>query len=107
MAIINSAALDDAVEPFRPTGRFGKGGARDLHKHLRKLPIPRCDPSNAAHAALAELGESASRAAAERVAAMGSSPTVAKTRRELREWQRENATARAIEGAVGAALGVS
>ena len=85
MAIINSAALEDAVEPFRPTGRFCKGGARDLHKHLWKLPIPRCDPSNASHAA--------------------SSQTVAKTRRELREWQRENAMARAIEGAVAGLLG--
>ena len=106
MAIINSAALEDAVEPFRPTGRFGKGGARDLHKHLWKLPIPRCDPSNAAHAALSELGESASRAAAELVDSLGARPTVAKTRRELREWQRENATARAIEAAVGGLVGV-
>ena len=84
MAIINSAALEDAVEPFRPTGRFGKGGARDLHKHLWKLPIPRCDPSNAAR---------------------GAGSGVAKTRRELREWQRENAMARAIEGAVAGLLG--
>ena len=105
MAIINSAALEDAVEPFRPTGLFGKGGARHLHKHLWKLPIPRYDPSHAAHAALSELGESASRAANELASSLGAGSGVAKTRRELREWQRANATARAIEGAVGELLG--
>ena len=105
MAIINSAALEDAVEPFRPTGRFGKGGARHLHKHLWKLPIPRYDPSDASHAALSELGETASRAANELASSLGAGSGVAKTRRELREWQRANATARAIEGAVGRLLG--
>ena len=72
--------------------------------HCEAYSVP---PSDATHAALSALGSSASRSSNERAAAMGASQTVAKTRRELREWQRENATARAIEGAVGAALGAA
>ena len=107
MAIINSAALEDAVEPFRPTGRFGKGGARDLHKHLWKLPIPRYDPSDASHAALSALGADASRSAADLVASMPRDQSAAKTRRALREsWQPRNAACAAIEAAVKGLLGV-
>ena len=70
--------------------------------HCEAYSVP---PSDATHAALSALGSSASRAANARAAALGAGSGVAKTRRELREWQRENATARAIEGAVGRLLG--
>ena len=105
MAIINSVTLEDAVEPFRPTGRFGKGGARHVHKHLWKLPIPRYDPSDAAHAALSALGESAAQSASARVAAMDNR-SVARVRRELRErWQPNDADCVEIEKAVAGLLG--
>lgn len=108
MAIINSVTLEDAVEPFRPTGRFGKGGARHVHKHLWKLPIPRYDPSNAAHAELSALGESASQSATARVDAMESRRSVAKVRRELRDkWQPNDADCVEIEKAVAALLGAT
>lgn len=107
MAIINSVALEEAVEPFRPTGRFGKGGARDLHKHLWKLPIPRYDPADDAHAALSALGADAAKSASELVASLPPSQTAAKTRRALRDaWQPRNASCAAIEAAVAGLLGV-
>ena len=40
LAVINSDALAEAVEPLMPKGQFGP---RDLHKHLWKLPIPEFD----------------------------------------------------------------
>ena len=43
LAIINSNALQEAVQPFMSKGQFG---ARDLHKHLWKLPIPEYDPGS-------------------------------------------------------------
>ena len=42
LAIINSDALQEGVRPLMSKGQFG---ARDLHKHLWKLPIPEFDPS--------------------------------------------------------------
>ena len=107
MAIINSVTLEDAVEPFRPTGRFGKGGARHVHKHLWKLPIPRHDPNDPTHAALSALGKSAAQSAQALAASMGGNPTVTKIRRELRDkWQRTDADCAAIERAVAGILGV-
>ncbi len=107
MAIINSVTLEDAVEPFRPTGRFGKGGARHVHKHLWKLPIPRHDPNDPAHAALSALGKSAAKSAQALAAGMGERAATPKIRRELRDkWQRTDADCAAIERAVGGLLGV-
>ena len=42
VAVINSDALQEAVKPLMSKGQFG---ARDLHKHLWKLPIPEFDPN--------------------------------------------------------------
>ena len=42
LAIINSVALYKAVSGMMPKGQFG---ARHLHKHLWKLPIPEFDPA--------------------------------------------------------------
>ena len=46
LAIINSDTLQEAVQPFMSKGQFG---ARDLHKHLWKLPIPEYDPGRQLH----------------------------------------------------------
>ena len=43
LAIINSDALYEAVVSLMPKGQFG---ARHLHKHLWKLPIPKFDPTD-------------------------------------------------------------
>ena len=49
LAIINSDALREAVRPLMSKGQFG---ARDLHKHLWKLPIPEFDPGDPLHVAI-------------------------------------------------------
>ena len=53
LAIINSEALKETVKPLMTKGQFG---ARDLHKHLWKLPIPEFDPEQKLHVTIAEAG---------------------------------------------------
>ncbi len=55
-AIINSNHLYVSVAPLMPKGQYG---ARDLMRHLWKLPIPAYDHENALHHELAEAGERA------------------------------------------------
>ena len=56
LAIINSDALRNAVAPLMSKGQFG---ARDLHKHLWKLPILELDASNSLHIEISRAGEAA------------------------------------------------
>ena len=101
LAVINSVALEDAVDPFRPKGLYG---TRHVHKHPWKLPIPRYDPANEVHDGLSQLGRSAAKSANELVSAM-ENQTVTVVRRELRgEWQVTDPTAAAIETAVAELL---
>ena len=65
LAIINSKSLYEAVAPLMPKGQFG---ARDLHKHLWKLPIPEFDRDDPLHVAIAEAGQSAAEGAARELA---------------------------------------
>jgi len=91
LAIINSDTLYDAVTPLMNKGQFG---ARDLHKHLWKLPIPEFDEGNVLHASLAIAGERVAAGVAERLAELraerGDRLTVTIARRELREWLRSS-----------------
>ena len=99
LAIINSDALATAVNQFMPKGLFG---ARHLHKHLWKLPIPAYDPNDADHVNLSRLGRRAAVEAKKVIAALGDPvPSVTKARSVLRhEWQPSSATAQNIETAV-------
>ena len=104
LAIINSIALEDAVEPFRPTGRFGKTGARHLHKHLWKLPIPRYNPSDRKHTKLSRLGRTAAKSARDYVG-----DTEGQSYRTIRgqlrhKWQAKSRVCSAIEVAVSELL---
>ena len=108
LAIINSDALLKAAEPFMSKGLFG---ARDLHKHLWKLPIPAFDPALELHTAIAEAGATAAQEAKERLTALrarldreGKELTVAIARKELREWLRASPEGKAVEDAVGKLL---
>ena len=103
LAIINSDALATAVNQFMPKGLFG---ARHLHKHLWKLPIPEYDPNDADHANLSRLGRRAAVEAEKVIAGLGYPvPSVTKARSVLRhEWQPNSHTALAIETAVHAFL---
>ena len=101
LAIINSNALYEAVTPLMNKGQFG---ARDLHKHLWKLPIPEYDNSNPLHQEIAEAGAAAALGAAARLAELraerGASVSVTIARRELRAWLRAGAEGAAVEGVV-------
>ena len=105
LAIINSKALYGAVTPLMPKGQFG---ARDVHKHLWKLPIPAFSPRNKLHAAIAQAGQAAAEGAALQLAGLrqerGSELTVAIARRELRKWLRASPEGAAVEQVVGRLL---
>ena len=84
-----------------PKGQFG---ARHLHKHLWKLPIPEFDPTDTLHVRVSETGEAAAAGARERLEELrdtrGSKLTVTIARRELRRWLRESEGGRAVEASV-------
>ena len=106
LAIINSNTLYEEVQPLMSKGQFG---ARDLQKHLWKLPIPEYDAADPLHREIAEAGAAAARGAAERLADLrsqrGERLTVTIARRELRAWLRASAEGAAVEAAVGRLLG--
>ena len=103
-AIINSKALYESVIPMMSQGQYG---ARDLHKHLWKLPIGTYDSGNSIHHTLANLGSTAADRAAEvfakeeqaRVAA-GKEMTVGVARKVIRAWLDESDVGRTIEANV-------
>ena len=106
LAIINSDALYEAVQPLMPKGQFG---ARHLQKHLWKLPIPEYDGGNALHADISDAGKSAAQGAARQLATLrqqrGNDISVRIARRELRAWLRSSEEGRRVEEAVGLLLG--
>ena len=105
VCIINSQALGEAATPFMPKGQFG---ARDLHKHLWKLPIPEFDPAEELHVAISQAGEAAAAGAGRQLAQLRrerSRVTVTIARRELRKWLRESPEGRTVEEVVGRLLG--
>ena len=101
LAIINSVALYNAVSGMMPKGQFG---ARHLHKHLWKLPIPEFDPAQELHASIAAAGKTAAAAAGKKSAELseqrGDELTVTIVRRELRQWLRASPEGRAVEDCV-------
>ena len=108
MAIINSNALYQAAIPLMNSGQFG---ARDLQKHLWKLPIPPYDGERKLHRSVFIAGEKAAIGARERLhelkqlcKAQEKPLTTALARRELRKWLRESDEGRAVEDAVGQLL---
>ena len=105
LAIINSDVLYNAVKPLMPKGQFG---ARHLHKHLWKLPIPAYNGRNRRHTAIAQTGQAAAEGAAQRLARLreerGPNLTVTIARRELRKWLRASSEGKAVEKAVGRLL---
>ena len=86
----------------------GQFGARDLHKHLWKLPIPRFDPAQELHVTIAEAGATAAAAAGKKLEELreqrGDRLTVKIARRELRKWLCTSDEGKAVENAVGKLL---
>ncbi len=104
LAIINSDALYKAVTPLMSKGQFG---ARDLHKHLWKLPIPEFDPGEPLHAALSNAGQTVADAAARHLTHLQQTlprVTVTIARRELRKWLRSSPEGKVVEETVGRLL---
>ena len=105
LAIINSDALYAAAAPIMSKGQWG---ARDLQKHLWRLPIPEFDAGDSLHVSIADAG---------RVAALGVERelgnlrqryerlTVTIARREIRRWLRESSEGKRVEEVVGVLLG--
>ncbi|MCY3638535.1 MAG: hypothetical protein OXG80_05495, partial [Chloroflexi bacterium] len=105
LAIINSDGLYEAVMPLMPKGQFG---ARHLHKHLWKLPIPEYDGDNALHTEISDAGKSAADGAARELARLrqerGDDVSVRIARRELRAWLRSSDEGKRVEVVVGKLL---
>ena len=105
LAVINSNALQEAVRPLMSKGQFG---ARDLQKHLWKLPIPEFDPAEELHASIAEVGAAAAAGAKAKLDGLrkqrGDDLTVTIARRELRTWLRTSDEGMAVENTVGPLL---
>ena len=105
LAIINSDALYEAAKPLMPKGQFG---ARHLHKHLWKLPIPAFDDSESLHKAISEAGDAAGKGAEnvlEKLRGEREKVTVTVARREIRGWLRSSREGKEVEGLVGRLLG--
>lgn len=94
------AQLDGYLKQSEHAGRVrmgilteGQFGARDVQKHLWKLPIPGYDPGTQLHVEIAQAGASAATAAAAQLAALrkvrGDRLTWTIVRRELRKWLRK------------------
>ena len=104
LTIINSNTLYGAVASLMPKSQFG---ARDLHKHLWKLPIPGFDSGNPLHVRVSEVGEAAGQGAAKQLARLRQDRgelTVTIARREIRRWLRESKEGKAVERVVGELL---
>ena len=90
----------------------GQFGARDLVKHLWRLPIPEYDDSDSLHSELALAAENAAVGAkalwgeirAEREG-KGQSTSVTVALREIRKWLSESSEGRRVEELVGRLLG--
>ena len=78
--------------------------ARDVHKHLWKLPIPEFDPVLKLHADIAEAGVTAAARVGEQLVELrekrGDKLTVTIVRRDLRKWLRTSTEGKAVQNSV-------
>ena len=105
LAVINSDTLYEAAKPFMSRGQFG---ARDLQKHLWRLPIPEYDGGNTLHADISDAGKSAAEGAACELTRLrkerGNDVSVRIARRELRAWLRSSDEGKRVEEVVSELL---
>ena len=107
-SIINSSALEKAVEPLMPKGQFG---SRHLQKHLWNLPIPEYDQELSLHVELASLGKALCSQTTEKLSEIqnmrlqqGGSIDTRYLRRQIRDWLRINTSAQQVETMVSRLL---
>ena len=104
-AIINSEVLYAAAAPLMSKGQWG---ARDLQKHLWRLPIPEFDAGDATHMAIADAGRNAAEGVERELGNLRqryARLTVTIARREIRKWLRESVEGKRVEEVVGVLLG--
>ena len=105
LAIINSNTLYNAAAPLMTKGQFG---ARDLHKHLWRLPIPEFEPKQKLHQSIAEAGERAAVGASKKLEELreerGEELTVTYARSEIRKWLESSKEGKAVETQVSKLL---
>ena len=98
LAIINSRTLYEAAQPLMSKGQFG---ARDLQKHLWKLPIPEYDATNRLHQEIAMAGQAAASGAAQQLQNLykqrGDTVSTTVVRRELRGWLAQSDEGKQVE----------
>ena len=104
VAVINSNALYEAAKPLMSMGQFG---ARNLKKHLWKLPIPEFDAGDTLHVEVSDAGKTAEAGVARELAQLrgqreesGQVFSVTVARRELRKWLRSSEEGKRVEVAV-------
>ncbi len=68
VAALNAPTVDELVKPMQSRGQYG---ARDIHKKVLELPIPRFDPSQEVHKELAALGRECAQKASDWIEAGG------------------------------------
>jgi len=84
VAALNAPVVDKLVKPMQSRGQYG---ARDIHKKVLELPIPRFDPSEEAHRKLAALGRACTQKVADWLEAGG--PGKVRSIGKLRSMVRE------------------
>ena len=98
LAIINSRTLYEAAQPLMSKGQFG---ARDLQKHLWKLPIPEYDETNRLHQKIAMAGQAAASEAVQQLQNLykqrGDTVSTTVVRRELRGWLAQSDEGKQVE----------
>ena len=109
VTVINSRILEEAVGPLMPKGQFG---ARDVVKHIWRLPIPEYDEENALHRGIAQAGAIAAEGAAAVLrdlrtarAERGQDTSVTVARREIRKWLAASNEGQEVERLVARLLG--
>lgn len=107
-AVINSFALETALEPLMPKGQFG---ARHVQKHLWRLPIPEYDDDNPLHRDIAAAAVEATAGATALLqelqtarAAQGKPTTAIIARREIRNWLAQSKEGARVEALVAQLL---
>ena len=105
LAIINSDTLYAAAAPLMSKGQWG---ARDLQKHLWRLPIPEFDGADPMHVAISDAGRQAAVGVERELGNLRqryARLTVTIARREIRKWLRESVEGKRVEEVVGVLLG--
>ena len=105
LALINSNQLESRVYPLMSKGLYG---ARDLQKHLWRLPIPEFDADDPLHCELSEAGANTETEVKRLLSGLqeerSDNLTYRIARREIRAWLNQDTTAQEIERMVGELL---